>query len=327
MRDKRYTFLFTLSITVALSFLFPHGGQWMSNTIPSLQTVLIMLMYFGLGLGTEFSMLLGGLSQWKLLVYVQGSLFLIAPIVSYGMFKLLSLWIGIENSMGLLFVGCLPTTITSCILLTKQSDGNSIGAMYNATLSQILGVFTTPLLLSLFLHAEVQGTAPLGSVMLSLAQKILLPLLAGQLVRYSLKKVVQMVGKLPDLVTFYAIFIILYMNLSQVLGAKHASADFVSMVFSAIAAVVLFVLLLLLVWTISGLLGFKREDRIASTYTGTQKTLGMGVPLAAIFFADNPELISKATIIIIVYYISSLFFSFLLVEKLVKKRYAIAEYL
>ncbi len=326
MLDKRYSFLLTLGITIALSFLFPLGGQCMSDSLPWLQTALIMAMYFGLGLNTEFSALLGGLSQWRLHVFVQSSLFVVAPLVSYSLFKVLSRGIGSENSIGLLFVGCLPTTITSCIVLTKQSHGNSVGAIYNATLSQILGVFATPLLLSFFLHTEVQGTAPLGSVVLSLAQKILLPLAFGQVVRVSLKRVVRLLGKIPDLVTFYAIFVILYMNLSQVLGTKYFSVGFGLLVYSGIAAVVLFILLLVLSWTMSGLLGFNREDRIASTYTGTQKTLGMGVPLAAIFFAGNPELVSKATIIIIVYYISSLFLSFLLVEKLVKKRYASVEY-
>jgi hypothetical protein len=47
----------------------------------------------------------------------------------------------------------------------------------------------------------------------------------------------------------------------------------------------------------------------------------MGVPLAAILFPHNAELISQITIVIIGYYISSLLFSVSIVDALVAKQH------
>lgn len=323
MKDRRLVFLLTLVGTVALSFVFPSGGVYLSHVFPNIQTMLIILMYLGMGMTTDSSVLLSGLSRWRLHLFVQGCLFILAPLLSYGLFQALSLKFGVEDSVGILFIGTLPTTITSCILLTKQSGGNSVGAMYNATLSQLLGVFVTPLLLTLFLHARVGGTGSILVVIGSLMRKILIPLVVGQIIRLKLSRVVAALGKISDLVIYYAIFVILYLNLAQVLSSGQNIGSLTSLVCTGVSSVLLLVTLLVLIWHMSGWLHFPKEDRVAITYTGTQKTLGMGIPLAVLYFSENPIMASRATIVIITYYIASLFLSFILVEALVNKTYGV----
>lgn len=321
MKDRRLVFLIALVFTVALSFGYPKGGVFLSNLIPHLQTILIIIMYLGMGISTDSSVLISGFSKWRLHLLIQSCLFVLAPILSYGIFLILSLKFGASNSVGILFIGTLPTTITSCILLTKQSGGNSVGAMYNATLSQILGVFFTPLLLSIFLHTQVVEASSISTVIGSLMRKILIPLAVGQIVRVKLRHVVDALGKVPEKVIFYAIFVILYLNLTQVLSSDQNIGSLTSLVFTALSSVFLLISLLILIWLISGWLRFSKSDRIAITYTGTQKTLGMGVPLAALYFSESPMMVSRVTIVIIVYYVASLFLSFFVVEALVKRTY------
>lgn len=323
MKDRRLVFLLTLVCTVTLAFVFPNGGVYLSRVFPSIQTVLIVMMYLGMGMTTDSSVLMSGLSRWRLHLFIQGCLFILAPLLSYAFFKILSLKFGVDDSVGILFVGTLPTTITSCILLTKQSGGNSVGAMYNATLSQLLGVFITPLLLTLFLHTHVGGTGSISSVIGTLMRKILIPLVIGQIIRLKLKGIVVALGKIPEIVIYYAIFVILYLNLTQVLSSGQSIGSISSLVVTGISSVLLLVTLLGSIWHVSGWLRFDKEDRIAITYTGTQKTLGMGIPLAALYFSENPVMASRTTIVIIVYYIASLFLSFILVETLVKTTYGV----
>ena len=323
MKDRRLVFLLTLVCTVTLAFVFPNGGVYLSRVFPSIQTVLIVMMYLGMGMTTDSSVLMSGLSRWRLHLFIQGCLFILAPLLSYAFSKILSLKFGVDDSVGILFVGTLPTTITSCILLTKQSGGNSVGAMYNATLSQLLGVFITPLLLTLFLHTHVGGTGSISSVIGTLMRKILIPLVIGQIIRLKLKGIVVALGKIPEIVIYYAIFVILYLNLTQVLSSGQSIGSISSFVVTGISSVLLLVTLLGSIWHVSGWLRFDKEDRIAITYTGTQKTLGMGIPLAALYFSENPVMASRTTIVIIVYYIASLFLSFILVETLVKTTYGV----
>jgi len=80
----------------------------------------------------------------------------------------------------------------------------------------------------------------------------------------------------------------------------------------------MFVLMVHLNWMLSGLARLPLPDRISSAYTGTQKTLAMGVPLATILFPHDAALVSQITIVIIGYYVSSLLFSVIIIEGLIR---------
>ena len=67
---------------------------------------------------------------------------------------------------------------------------------------------------------------------------------------------------------------------------------------------------------LTGALRFAREDRISLIFTCTQKTIGMGIPLAVLFFPDQGEVALNATLLIIVYYILSMIFSIFSVDLL-----------
>ena len=86
---------------------------------------------------------------------------------------------------GVYALAVFPTTISSCIVLTQLVRGNAAAAIFNAVLANMLGVFVSPLLLTLLLSTEgaAMPMAEVGRIFLALGAKVLAPFVAGQLIR------------------------------------------------------------------------------------------------------------------------------------------------
>lgn len=315
---KNNNFLVWLLVTVVCASLFSSVGAKL-DSLGYVSVILIMLMYFSMGLGIDMTVLHKGLTDWKVHLMVQLSLFVIGPLVSFAAFLCITPFVDRFSAIGLVFVGCLPTTITSCVMLTMRSKGNAAAAIYNAVFSQLLGVFVTPFVLSLILRYQIGQVVSVWAVIFSLIQKMILPLILGQLVRKYMKKITTFLGTFPEKFSFYAIFGILFLNLSTVISQGNFYENIRNLAIPLIAACLLYIFMLLLIWFLSGIFHFSVYDRICIAFTGSQKTLGMGVPLASIFFAGNATQITNVTLVIITYYISSILFSVLIVDKLAKQ--------
>lgn len=310
---KPPVFVLVLSVTFIASILAAEPGRYLYD-LGWTSTLTIMLMYVGMGLNTDTTLLRSGLGKWKLHLAVQSSLFILAPVLSILIFLLLQPFGYSNRAVGLLFIGAVPTTITSCIMLTRRYGGNAIGSLYNAVLSQVLGIVITPLLLSLVLATRFETISSFQSVLLSLLQKMILPFIAGQL----LQRFKKHLGKPGQLFSFYGIFFILYMNLAKVASMGSLGKTLLALRIPLLASLTLCVLQVLGTWILGILLHFSVEDRICLLFTGSQKTLGMGVPLVTIYFASNVSIATDATLLIITYYLMAMIITVAMVP-LIKK--------
>lgn len=81
---------------------------------------------------------------------------------------------------GLLIMTCLPTTINMCILLTSASGGNVATALCNTVISNLAGIFLTPMLLLRFFGKAIE--LPFLELVSKLCSKVLLPV--GKFIRF-----------------------------------------------------------------------------------------------------------------------------------------------
>lgn len=63
---------------------------------------------------------------------------------------------------GLVVMAAMPTTVSTNVVFTKRAHGNEAAALVNAVIGNIIGIFITPLWLSLFLN--LSGQAPYAQV-------------------------------------------------------------------------------------------------------------------------------------------------------------------
>jgi hypothetical protein len=87
-----------------------------------------------------------------------------------------------ELYVGVLFLCCLPSTVQSSIAFTSMARGNVAAAVCSASASNFIGIFVTPLLVSTLI---VRGAASGSSwhAVVTIVEQLLLPFLAGQLLR------------------------------------------------------------------------------------------------------------------------------------------------
>ena len=180
------------------------------------------------------------------------------------------------------------STVSSSVALTAAARGNVAGALFNATLSSVLGVFLTPLWIAVLLKTSGQ-THPLAPVILDLTKWLILPLALGQCSRPLLaewarknKSTINTADRVTILLLVYTSFCD---SFQQGVWSGHGWRIVIEVV---VMAFVVFAIAMFATSIASKLLGFSREDRIAAMFCGSKKTLASGVPMARLIFGAHP---------------------------------------
>ncbi|WP_404422202.1 bile acid:sodium symporter family protein [Nibricoccus sp. IMCC34717] len=288
MKLKPDWFLLGMAAAVALAFAFPGPGSSGGWLHPELLTKGgVAVIFFLHGVSLSFAALKAGTLNWRLHLVVQSATFLLFPLLG-----LLLLWaakaLGWSSlAFGFFYLCALPSTVSSSVALTAAAGGNVAGAVFNATLSSLLGIFLTPLWVSAVLSAS-GASLPLGKVILDLVIWLLLPLLFGQLARPLLarwasqhKPTISKVDRATILVLVYTSFC------DSVRGGVWSTQGWWSVLAATAVSALLFALVMAVTGAVSARLNFSREDRITAQFCGSKKTLASGVPMAQLIFAGQ----------------------------------------
>jgi len=285
-------FLAGMILAVVLATLFPQvgatGGTIRADILSNWGICAIFFLH-GLGLSTE--RMWAGMSRWQLHIAVQIMTFIIFPLFWLAIKVLLGSMLPPALLLGLFYLCAVPSTIASSVALTAVAKGNVPAAVCNATLSNILGVFLTPLLTSLVIQSGGQGGIPVGHAILEIAKLLLLPFLVGQAARPLFgrwfdrhRKVFAPFDKCVILLLVFGAFCD---SVKSGLGTNYGIETIILAFFGA---AVLLGLALLTTTYGSTWLGFDIEDRIVAVMCGSKKSLAGGIPMAKLLFAGNPVL-------------------------------------
>ena len=289
MKLKIDWFLLGMGVATLLAWLFPEPGAAGGWLQPELLTKAgIALIFFLHGLALSFAALKAGTLRWPLHLLVQASTFLLFPLLGLGLVKAIGARVSEELMLGLFYLCALPSTVSSSVALTAAARGNVAGALFNATLSSILGVFLTPLWVAWVLQAsgETQSVWP---VMVDLAKWLLLPLALGQLFRPLLgawaarnKTTINAADRGTILLLVYTSFCD---SFKEGIWSENGWGTLLVVVALSLG---LFTLVMILVAWAARAAGFSRADRIAAMFCGSKKTLASGVPMARLIFGAHP---------------------------------------
>ncbi|MBP7373124.1 MAG: bile acid:sodium symporter [Opitutaceae bacterium] len=276
---------------MALAWLFPApgaAGGWMH---PELLTKAgIALIFFLHGLALSFAALKAGTLRWPLHLVVQLCTFVLFPLIGVGLMAALDGRVSQELQWGVFYLCALPSTVSSSVALTAAARGNVPGALFNATLSSVLGVFLTPLWMAWAMRTS-GTTMPLGPVILDLVYWLILPLVVGQLCRPWLgewakrnKAGINRADRGTILLLVYTSFCD---SFQERIWAGHGWGLLVAVTLGSAA---LFAVVMLVSGAVARALGFSREDRIAAMFCGSKKSMASGVPMAKLLFGAHAGL-------------------------------------
>lgn len=284
-------FLIGLVSMVGLAWLLPDlgksGGLIHLDTVAVYGVALVFLLY-GLTLPPE--RMKAGLLNWRLHLLVQLSTFVLFPVLIWGLAPLLTPRLGPDLTLGFFFLAALPSTISSSVAMTSIAKGNVAGAIFNATLSSLLGVVLTPLWVNWYLSSS-GASLDLAQVLLKIMLLVLLPIVLGQLLRPRLKDWIGRNMSWLKTLDRITILMIVFNSFADSVaegiweGQGHDAA-----VQAALGSLALFLAVFGVLSLVCRLLGFGRDDSIAGVFCGTKKSLATGVPMAKIMFGASPAL-------------------------------------
>jgi solute carrier family 10 (sodium/bile acid cotransporter), member 7 len=290
---KRAPDWFTPAMFVAafVAWLYPAAGARGGMLHPEITVKAgVALVFVLLGLNLPPASLRRSALEWRLHATVQFMTFLVLPI-----FAAVSAWtlrglVSHEARVGLIFLGALPSTVSSSIVLTGAAHGNVAAAAFNATLSNLLAIVLTPLLLGAHLAQTGQGDFVTPLVQ-GLVCWMLLPMAIGQVARAWLASHAERYRGPMRLVDRLVILLLIYTSLcDSFIAGLWTGRDwrwFLAMV--AVPAVMLgFALGVLALATRT--LRLSWPDRVAGIFCGSQKSLVSGAAIAHLAFPGAGEL-------------------------------------
>lgn len=242
-----------------------------------------IFFFYGLKLSPE--KMKKGLSNWKLHMVVQVSTFIIFPAVILTFLPFIkgeehyALWLAV------FYLAVLPSTVSSSVVMVSIAKGNIPGAIFNASISGLIGVLVTPLWMGLFL-ASSQGSFDLLDVFVGLFVKILLPVFLGLFMHRYWGKYADQYKKQLTMFDKSIILIIVYKSFSSSFSSGIFS-DINVLELSTVGAgvILLFFLVYFLISYISKRLSFNREDRITALFCGSKKSLVHGTVFSSVLFS------------------------------------------
>lgn len=284
-------FLLGMIAATVLAWLFPEPGAKGGALHPELANKLgVALIFFLHGLLLSFAALRAGTVLWRLHLVVQLSTYLVCPLVGLATLAVFGGALDPSLSLGIFYLCALPSTVSSSVAMTAAARGNVAAAVFNATLSSVLGVFITPLWIGLQMGAS-GASLPLGRVVLDLMLWLLLPLALGQLARPVLGALAARHKRKINVIDRATILLLVYTSFcDSVVSGVWLGSGATTLLVAAAFSVGLLATLLVAVDVVARRAGFSTEDRIATVFCGSKKTLASGVPMARLMFAGHPGL-------------------------------------
>ena len=192
--------------------------------------------------------------------------------------------------LGFFYLCALPSTVSSSVALTVTAKGNVPVALFNATLSSLIGVVLTPLWMAFVMGNESQSL-DVFPVMMDLLIWLIAPLLAGQLSRpwlngWALRHKTQ-INKVDRLTILTLVYTSFSDSVQQGIWSSYSSSLLVEVV---IICGLLFFVIYGFTQFFAHMMKLPEEDRIAAVLCGSKKTLASGVPMAHLIFGAHPAL-------------------------------------
>lgn len=274
-------FVLALLATIALASVLPARGA--AAPVASFAAdAAIVLIFFLNGAKLSREAFLAGATHWRLHLLVLAVSFVFFPLVGLALAYLP--FVPADLRSGLIFMAITPSTIQSSVVYVAIAGGSFAAAVCAAALSNIVGVFVTPIFVALLIGVHAAGGSGLDAI-LSVVLQLLLPFVAGHLLRPAMagfldrfKTPVKLADRGGLLLVIYAAF-----SASVAAGLWQRTGPGELALVTALVSVAL--ALGLWITLVAGhALGFSREDVITIRFCGTMKSLAAGLPMAKVIF-------------------------------------------
>jgi len=275
--------IFGLVIAVAIASVYPATGRGFT-VVDAASKLAISLLFFLHGAKLSRDAVISGIVDWRLHGIVLIASYVMLPIFGVTLAHLFAGYVDPTLLTGLIFLAILPSTVQSSIAFTAIAGGRVPPAICAATLSNLSGVFLTPLLATLLINTQTGVTIAPGAGQVILIQ-VLMPFAIGQMFRPLIRRHIENQRRLIAIIDRLSILLVVFAAFSEAvnhgLWKTLGAPDLAKIVMIA----ALFLMLAIGgTYTAGRFLRLPRESRIVLLFCGSKKSLMSGVPIAAALF-------------------------------------------
>jgi len=280
-------FILAIIGMIIFASIWPYPGiQKGYFSLKSIAGYGVSLIFFFYGLRLSPQKMREGLGNWRLHTVVQLSTFVLFPVLMLILMK----FFGTNGNelfwIGAFYVAALPSTVSSSVVMVSIAGGNIPAAIFNASISALIGVFITPLWMGIVLTSSAQGF-DLSGVILKLIIQVLVPVMLGIALHSRFGAIAEKNRKKMRYFDQGVILLIIYTafceSFSKHMFSEHGMVDILILGLSMIA---LFFFVYGIISVISKFMGFNREDSITAVFCGSKKSLVHGTVMSKVLFPN-----------------------------------------
>ena len=307
MKFKIDKFVLSIITVVLIAYLFPQlGGKSSPVPLDKIGSIGVSLIFFFYGLKLSPEKIKSGLKNWKLHLLVQVCTFLVFPVIILCFYPLIHSEYDKNIWLAFLFLASLPSTVSSSVVMVSMAKGNIPAAIFNASISGLIGIVVTPLWLGLFLN-NTAVSYDLGDIYIKLIVEVVVPVILGLLLHRYWGNLAQKYNSYLTLFDKSIILLIIYKSFASSFEDNVFSGiDTFDFVIISVAVFSLFYLVYFLTGFLSSKLGFSVEDKITAQFCGTKKSLVHGTVFAKILF-PNPSVMGIILLPIMLFHAFQIF--------------------
>ncbi|PZT92945.1 MAG: bile acid:sodium symporter [Citromicrobium sp.] len=271
-----------LVVAMALAAIVPVTGA-SRGSAQMVVNVAIFVLFLLNGIRTARGDVAAGMRNWRFLLPLVLWVFGAMALIGLGASLLTQPFLPALLAAGLLYLGCLPSTVQSATSYSSLAGGNVALSVIAAALLNLLGVFVSA---PIFLALGGSGEGAIGSdAVMKIVVMLIVPFALGQIVQGRMRGHVlrhrQGIVWLDRGIIAAAVYVAVSGAVEQGIGSRVAPAGWGVL---ALAIAAFLALAHAGSWLASGWAGLTWADRIAFLFAGSQKSAAIGVPLATILF-------------------------------------------
>ncbi len=291
MKGKIDTFTLLLLGAIVLASFLPATGA-IGDGLATAGTIAVALLFFFHGAALSREQIIAGATHWRLHIIITALTFVFFPLAVLpinGLSDLAPSWMPTDLGLGFLYLGVLPSAVSSSIAYTALARGNVPAAICSAAASNVFGMMLTPFLLLLLVSTSGAGDFSVIEALKDIVMQLLLPFAVGHAMRPWLGG---FLGRNEGLMARYdqcVIWLIVYSAFSHsVESGLWQNLPVKAIVLTIVLCVVLLALFMVIARLIVRYFGFSLADEAAVVFCGSKKSLASGLPMAKVLFSGHP---------------------------------------
>jgi sodium/bile acid cotransporter 7 len=305
---RRRWFLIFICLSLAVGFGIPGPLEPIADGIP--RDVVAAVVLFLMALPLDAGSILKSLRRPQGVLLAVAICYGLVPLVAWTM----SWGLPDDLAVGIMIAATVPSTLASAAVWTRHAGGNDVICLQVTSITYLLCIVVMPW----WLVQTTGQTVDIDPARMTtkLALLVVLPTIAGQLARLIPAVATWATKNKTRLSSIAQLGILAIVFVGAVKGGvqiRLGRAVDPLVWFALIAAVVVLHVSMLAAGHLLGrLIGLSREDRIAVGFSGSQKTLMIGIYVAVGFYAD----LALAMLPMIIYHVFQLLFDTLVADRL-----------